>query len=337
MRIALDVMGGDHGPEVIIQGAIAALGSVSSVEEIVLVGRQDEIEPILDRLWPKRLRIRVAHASEVLEMAEKPVYALRRKKDCSLLRAVEQVKAGLVDAVISPGNTGAMVAASTIRLRPLSGIERPGIATVIPTQNGRFVLIDSGANVDPRPIHLFQYALMGTIFAKESLGLESPRVGLLSVGSEPSKGNELTLEAFKSLEKSGINFIGNIEGYDLFHNRVDVVVCDGFVGNVTLKTCEGLARGIMGWIKAEMTRTLWRKIPTLMLKPAFRPIRRELDPDTHGGGFLLGLNGSVMIAHGGASAKAIENAISIVASAVGHGIDAQIQGLVTAEQGHQAR
>lgn len=329
MRIALDVMGGDHGPEVIIAGAIQALKAYANVGEIRLVGKEDEIEPIVSRLWPSRERMTIVHASEVLGMAEKPVAALRRKKDCSMLRTVEQVKEGTADAALSPGNTGAMVAASMIRLRPQPLVDRPGLATVIPTQRGKFVLIDSGATVDPRPTHLVQYALMGHVFAQKALGVTRPRVGLLSVGSEPTKGNELTLETFDKLSKAeGIHFIGNVEGYDLFRDAVDVVVCDGFVGNITLKTCEGLATSIMGWIREEMTANPWRKAAAAALRPAFRPIKRQMDPDTHGGGLLLGLNGAVMIAHGSASANAIENAIRILGDIVDDHVGDHIRELI---------
>lgn len=246
-----------------------------------------------------------------------------------MLRTVEQVKEGAADAALSPGNTGAMVAASMIRLRPQPQVDRPGLATVIPTQRARFVLIDSGATVDPRATHLVQYALMGHVFAQKALGVARPRVGLLSVGSEPTKGNELTMETFDALSKAeAIHFIGNVEGHDLFRDAVDVVVCDGFVGNITLKTCEGLATNIMGWIREEMTANPWRKLAAAALRPAFRPIKKQMDPDTHGGGLLLGLNGAVMIAHGSASANAIQNAIRILGDIVDCHVGEHIQNLI---------
>lgn len=254
-------------------------------------------------------------------MHDKPILGLRQKKNCSIARAVELLKMDQADALVSPGNTGGVVAAATIRLRPLPGVDRPGIATVIPAPENEFVLLDAGANVECRPVHLAHYAIMGSIFSREILGVREPRVGLLSVGTEDVKGNELTLEAFKLCKQLRLNFIGNVEGHDLFANRVDVVVCDGFVGNVVLKTCESLAGALFSWLKRELSRTALRRAGAFLARNAFRTIKRRVDPDTHGGAPLLGLNGNVLIAHGSARECAIMNAIRLSTNAVHNNIN----------------
>ena len=316
MRIVVDVMGGDHGCKVVVDGARQALQHNRSIAALFLVGDETEIRRSLRELGCRDDRVTVVHASEVLTMEDKPVLGLRRKKDCSILRAVELIKDGKADALVSPGNTGGVVAASTIRLRPLPGVERPGIAAVIPAPENEFVLLDAGANVDGRPLHLAQYAVMGSVLSREILGYEKPRVGILSVGTEDVKGNDLTLEALRLCRQLDLNFLGNVEGHDLFSNRVDVVVCDGFVGNIVLKTCESLANGIFAWLKRELTATTLRKAGALLAKGAFRTIKRRVDPDTYGGAPLLGLNGTVMIAHGSAGPRAIMNAIHMASRAV---------------------
>jgi glycerol-3-phosphate acyltransferase PlsX len=314
-------MGGDHGSEVVIAGAKLALEASSKIAEIILVGDQAEINAGLAHLHCRDPRIKVVHASEVLTMEDKPVLALRKKRDCSILRAVDLVKEGQAEAIISPGNTGGVVAASTIKLRPLPGVERPAIATIIPTPKNEFVLIDAGASIECRPLHLLQFALMGSIYSQEILGYKRPRVGVLSVGTEEVKGNELTLEAFQLCKQAELNFVGNVEGHDLFANRVDVVVCDGFVGNIVLKTCESLANTIFDWLKSELTKTPVRQAGAYLARAAFRTIKRRVDPETYGGAPLLGLNGNVMIAHGSARERAIMNAIQITAEAVLHHIN----------------
>ena len=321
-------MGGDHGSGVVIDGVKAALQAPGNerIRQIFLVGLETEITAGLARNRLRDARVRVVHASEVLSMDDKPVVALRRKKDCSIARAVELVKDGKADAIISPGNTGGVVAAATLKLRPLPGVDRPGIVAVMPAPDNDFVLLDAGANVECRPRHLLHYAIMGSLYSQHILGYKTPRVGLLSVGTEEVKGNELTLEAFKLCRQiDGINFIGNVEGHDLFSNRVDVVVCDGFVGNVVLKTCESLAHGFFDWLKRELRKSPHRVIGAFLAQAAFRTIKRRVDPDNIGGAPLLGLNGSVMIAHGSASAKAIENAIRITSETISHHLNEHIQ------------
>lgn len=332
MRIVVDVMGGDHGSGVVVDGVKAALQAPGNerIKQIFLVGQQAEITAALDRNRFRDARLVIVHASEVLTMDEKPVVALRRKRDCSIARAVELVKDGKADAVISPGNTGGVVAAATLKLRPLPGVDRPGIVAVMPAPDNDFVLLDAGANIECRPKHLLHYAIMGSLYSQHILGYQRPRVGLLSVGTEEVKGNELTLEAFKLCKQiDSINFIGNVEGHDLFANRVDVVVCDGFVGNVVLKTCESLAKGFFNWLKRELHKAPHRAIGAFLAQAAFRTIKRRVDPDNVGGAPLLGLNGSVMIAHGSASANAIKNVLRIASETLSHRLNEHIQQEIT--------
>lgn len=320
----MDVMGGDFGCEIVIEGVRLALQSNSRITGIYLVGQREKIESTLARIRCHDSRIQIVHASEVLAMDDRPVAALRRKKDCSIARAVDLVKTRKAEAIISPGNTGGIVASATLNLRTLPGVERPAIATVIPAPENEFVLLDSGANIECKPIHLVQYAVMGHVYSREILGCRKPRVGILSVGTEAIKGNELTLEAHRLCQRIPLNFIGNVEGHDLFRNRVDVVVCDGFVGNVVLKTCESLAKGILSWLKAELTQNPKRQLGALLARNAFRAIMRRLDPDAYGGAPLLGLNGHVMKAHGSARERAIMNAIRVTTETIQHHINHHI-------------
>jgi len=309
MRIAVDVMGGDHGCGVVVEGARLALRAHPRIATLYLVGHQAEIKAALAAGHGLDPRMQIIHASEVLTMEDKPMVGLRRKRDCSIARAVELVKEGKAEALISPGNTGGVVAAATIRLRPLECVERPAIVAVVPAPENEFVLVDAGANVECRPAHLLQFAIMGSVYSREILGYHRPRVGLLSVGTEDVKGNELTQEAFKLCKQIDVNFIGNVEGHDLFANRVDVVVCDGFVGNIVLKTCESLAMNMFRWLRKELTKNPKRQLGALLAKGAFRTIRQRTDPESHGGAPLLGLNGNVVIAHGSSREHAIMNAI----------------------------
>ena len=325
MRIVLDVMGGDHGPAVIIEGARKALQSSASITKLFLVGRQEEIEAALKKTGFRDPRVTIIPATEVLGMEDKPVEGLRRKKDCSILRAVDLLKEGLGDALISPGNTGGLVAASTIRLRPLKGLDRPGIATIIPGQKNEFVLLDSGASVECKPMHLLHFAIIGSIYSREILGYKNPRVGVLSNGTEANKGTELTLEACKLCKMADLNFIGNVEGHDLFHDRVDVVVCDGFVGNIVLKTLESFAKGLGAWVKEEISKNPKRQLGALLVQNALYTIKRRIDPDRRGGAPLLGLNGTIIKAHGSAGAVAVTNAIGECTKALQHRLNEMIE------------
>jgi len=324
MRIAVDVMGGDHGCGVIVDGVIQALNQLAGLETAILVGREPDILKAFETRTIDSSRLKIQHADEVLAMDDRPMDAVRRKKDCSITVGVNLLKQGEADAFLSPGNTGGVVTASTVKLRRLPGLERAGIATVLPTPQNDFVLLDAGANVDSKPIHLAHYAVMGNVYAREILGIPNPRVGILSVGTEDIKGNDLTLEAFSLCKQLDLNFVGNVEGHDLFSNRVDVVVCDGFVGNVVLKSCESLAQNLFSWLREELTAGPVRKIGALMAKGAFRTIKRRMDPDAYGGAPLLGLNSNVFIAHGSAGAKAVKNAIRMTYSAFDHQINQQM-------------
>jgi glycerol-3-phosphate acyltransferase PlsX len=324
MRIAVDVMGGDHGCGVVIEGAKRALHADAGITALYLVGHRSEIHAALPRGGFRDHRVRVVHASEVLTMVDKPATAIRRKKDCSIARAMELVHEGKVDAVVSPGNTGGIFAAATFKLGRIPGVDRGGIATVIPTPDNEFVLLDSGANIECKPLNLAHYAIMGSIYSREILGYRNPRVGILSIGTEDTKGNELTLEAFRLCKQLDLNFIGNIEGHDLFTNRVDVVVCDGFVGNIVLKTCESLALAMFSYLKRELTANPGRQLGALLAQNAFRSIKKRMDPEGLGGAPLLGFNGTVMKAHGSARERAIANAIRVTTQNIQHQVNQAI-------------
>jgi phosphate acyltransferase len=305
IRIAVDAMGGDDAPEAIVAGALRAAS--------------DEIEPILvGRLGidPKGL----AHvvADQVIDMHEKPSKAVRAKSRSSLVVAHKLVAEGKADAVVSAGNTGAMLAAGLVVLRRLPGIKRPAIAVVMPSRQGPFVLIDSGANADARPRYLLQFAHMGAVFAEEILGLKNPSVRLLSIGEESEKGNALVIAAQKLLAASGLNFAGNAESRLLLEHPADVIVCDGFTGNIALKTTEGTANSLFLALRDAAEQGSLSKLGALLLRPALRSVRTQLNPDTYGGAYLLGLRGLSVIAHGNSGPDAIANAIRLAARGVEH-------------------
>ena len=324
MKIALDAMGGDFGPQNIVGGALLALKDYAHISKLHLVGDTPQIEAELKKHGCNDGRIEIHHASQVVEMSDNAMHAFRRKKDSSINRAVDLVKHGEADAVVSAGHTGAAVAATTIKLRTLPGVERPGIASLIPTETNLFVLIDAGANVDPRPIHLLQYAIMASVYSKHVLGYTDPQIGLLSIGDEDVKGSDFTKEVFKMLRESKLNFRGNIEGHDLFENPAEVVVCDGFVGNVVLKTCEAIAHAIFTWLRHELKRSPIRLAGAMMAKGAFTAIRKKIDPEEYGGSPLLGVNGICIIAHGNSSPLAIKNALRVAAESIEHQVNPHI-------------
>lgn len=317
MKIALDAMGGDFAPANPIAGAVAALKEFKDIE-LILVGDEPVVKAELaehgNGSW--RDRIRFHHASEVILMTDGAVEGVRRKKDSSINRAVELIKDGTAEAVVSAGHTGALVASTTIKLRTLPGIDRPGIATVMPTETNVFLLIDGGANIDAVPEHLVGYAIMGSIYSHEVLGYAKPRVGIVSIGAEAGKGNDFTRETFQLLSKAPINFVGNIEGHALFNDPVEVVVCDGFVGNVILKTAESLAKGIFSWLKHELKKNPLRQAGGLMAKDAFMAIYKKTNTEEYGGMPLLGVNGICIKAHGNSTPKAIKNAIRVAREAI---------------------
>jgi len=337
MRIVVDVMGGDHGCGVVIDGARLALQAYPAITELYLVGNAAEIEPALSRSRLRDSRVKIVHASEVLTMEDKPVVGLRKKKDCSIARAIELIKDGKAEALISPGNTGGLVAAATIKLRPLENVERAAIAAIMPSAKTEFVLIDAGANPDCKPLHLLQFAIMGSIYSREILGHKKPRVGILSNGTEEIKGNDLTREALKLCQQADLNFIGYVEGHDLFSDRVEVVVTDGFIGNITLKTCESMGKGMLRLLKRELAANPIRKFGAALAGKAFYNIKQRMDPDVYGGAPLLGLNGNVIKAHGSARDRAIMNAIRVSTEAIQHHINDLIQEEVTQANQRLAR
>lgn len=329
MRIALDAMGGDTAPETPVAGAIRAARELPA--EIVLIGNQSQIEPQLAR-YPKRPKnISLLHASETIGMDEPPVASIRKKRDSSINVGVEALREGKIDAFVSAGNTGAVVSASTLILGLLPGVERPGIAIVLPGLRGETLLIDVGANIDPKPTHLLQYAIMGEVYVREVMNTPRPRVGLLNVGEEETKGTEFIRETYSLLEQAGINFVGNAEGRDIFKGDYQVIVCDGFVGNVALKTAESLAHAIAQVLKRSLGMSPITRLGAWLSRAAFQALRKEIDYAEHGGAPLLGVNGVCIIAHGASTAKAIKNALRVGYESARHDINHR---LVDAIQAH---
>ncbi len=318
MRIAVDAMGGDHAPHEIVKGAVEAARRLTGLERLFLVGQEEVVRKELSRYGHLPSVIDVRHAAEVIGMDESPAQAVRRKRDSSVNRAIDMVRDGEADAVVSAGNTGALVAAATLKLRTLEGVERPAIAAVMPTSRKPFVLVDVGANPDCSPHQILQFAVMGQIYSREILGQANPVVGLLSIGGEDNKGNELTREAFQLLKATPLNFRGNVEGHDLYQGELDVVVCDGFVGNVVLKTSESLARVIGRWMKDEFKRNPVRLLGALLLQGALKAMKQKMDPDVYGGAPLLGINGVCIKTHGSAKAHAVYHAVRVARESIGH-------------------
>jgi glycerol-3-phosphate acyltransferase PlsX len=308
VKIAVDAMGGDHGPSVVVEGAVAATRELGA--SVVLVGDKAAIERELTRLGVSG-GIDIRHASQVVGMGESPSQALRRKRDSSLRIAAELVRDGEASAFVSAGNTGAAMAVAMFVVGVLRGVDRPAIAAVLPNLKGFSVLLDVGANVDPKPWHLFQFAVMGHVYARDILGIDRPRVGLLSVGEEEGKGNELTKEAYEQLKDSSLNFLGNVEGRDIYNGHCDVVVTDGFTGNVALKISESLAEMVGSMIKEELMRDVRSKVAAALAKPAFDRFKRRVDYAEMGGAPLLGIDGGAIICHGSSPVKAIKNAVRV--------------------------
>ncbi len=316
MRIALDAMGGDHAPSVNIEGAIETINEYKDID-VILVG--DEVL-VREELKKKRYaadRISMEHASQVVEMHESPTVAIRKKKNSSIRVGIELVKSGRADGFVSAGHSGVVMGTSLLLLGTSKGVDRPAIATLMPTIKDTFILLDVGANVDCKPEHLLQFAIMGNTYCRLILGRTSPKVALLSIGEEDIKGNELTKETFKLLKNTRLNFIGNIEGKDIFTGKADVVVCDGFIGNIALKISEGLAETILKMLKQEITSVSTGRIGYLMMKPAIRNFKKRTDYDEYGGAPLLGINGTSIISHGRSTAKAIKNALRVASDYAG--------------------
>lgn len=312
MRVALDAMGGDFAPAVTVEGAVETVNETTDIE-IILVGDEPSIAKELSgkKYPPTRLQIR--HASQIVGMDEPALAAVRKKKDSSIRRAVELAKNQEADAVVSAGHSGVAMAMALLMFGASEGVDRPAIATIMPTLKGPFVLVDAGANVDCDAENLLQFALMGDAYCRMMFGNPEPKIALLSIGEEDTKGNMLTKEAFKLLKDSPVRFIGNIEGKDIFTGAADVVVCDGFIGNIVLKTSEGLAEVIMKMLKREIADVATGRVGYLLMKPALRNFKKKTDYAEYGGAPLLGINGTCIISHGRSSAKAIKNAIKVAA------------------------
>src|ERR1700677_3905959 len=292
MKIALDAMGGDFAPKNIIAGAVLALREYPQITRLFLVGDTARIEAELKANHFSDPRIEIVHTTQIVGMDDSGLDAVRRKKDSSISRAVELVKTGAAEAVVSTGHNGGAVTASLSKLRTLPGIDRPAIASIMPTEKNRFVLIDAGANPDPKPENLVENAIMGAAYSRHVLGYKNPAIGLMSIGTEEGKGDDFTTRAFELLKESGLNFRGNVEGHDLFENPVEVVVCDGFTGNVVLKTSEAIAHAIFSWVKNEVMKgSPLVKLGGMLVKPALRIINKKTSSDEVGGSQLLGVNG----------------------------------------------
>ncbi len=321
MRIALDAMGGDHAPAETVAGAIEAIRDDQALS-VVLVGNEAALREELKERNCADMGISIQHASQTVEMDESPLSALRRKKDSSIRVAVDLVKSKGADAMVSAGNSGVVMATALYVLGKLPGVERPAIATIMPSLKDHFILLDAGANVDCKPLHLYQFAIMGEAYSRFILDIETPRVGLLGIGEEDAKGNELTKEAFKLIKNSHVQFIGNIEGQHIFSGEADVVVCDGFVGNIVLKVSEGLAETMAKMMKREIVEksSASGKVGSLFFKEAFKGFKKKMDYSEYGGAPLLGISKPCIISHGRSSSKAIKNAIRVAGAFHSKGI-----------------
>ena len=312
MKIAVDAMGGDYAPGVVIEGILLALQEIPGLQ-LVLVGHQEKLSFYLEKAGlSNHPQVELVHAEQVVEMSDHSTDSIRSKKHSSITVCADLVKAGRADAIVSAGHTGAAVAATKVRLRTLEGVDRPALATAMPAVGGKNILIDVGANTDCTPINLAQFAVMGELYAQLTFGLERPRIGLLSVGGEDVKGNDLTKEVFKILSSMPINFVGNVEGHDIFHKSTcDVIVCDGFTGNSILKASEGLARATYHWLKEAFTRNPIRQTGAFLAKEAFRDLKKISDSEEFGG-------------HGASTPKAIKNAIRLADTYLKHGLTDRI-------------
>jgi phosphate acyltransferase len=323
-RIAVDAMGTDTAPAPEVEGAILAARARQA--EVLLVGPQDTLKRELARREATRLPIEIVHASETVTMDDAAAKSFRRKRDSSVRVTARLVRDGQADGMVSAGNTGAVMATAKIVLGALEGVDRPALAAVFPTSKGRAaVLLDVGANVDCKGQHLEQFAVMGEIYYRVIFGSERPRVGLLSIGSEDHKGNELTRETFARLKQLPLHFVGNVEGRDLYNGRVDVIVCDGFIGNVALKISEGLVEAVSSLLKDSLSGTLSSKVGYVLSRKAFRQFKKRVDYSEYGGAPLLGVRGVCLIAHGSSNANAIKNAVRVAAEFVEGRVNAKIE------------
>uniref|UniRef100_A0A7C3MJI4 Phosphate acyltransferase n=1 Tax=Dictyoglomus thermophilum TaxID=14 RepID=A0A7C3MJI4_DICTH len=311
MKIALDAMGGDYAPIEIVKGAIESLPEIKST--IVLVGNKTLIEYELNKYKFEKHRIEIVHAEEVIEMHEHPAFAVKEKEDSSIVKSIKLIKEKSVDGMVSAGNTGAVMSSALLYLGRLKGIKRPAITTVLPTINNiPTIMLDIGANVDCKKEYLVQFALMGKIYMESIFNVENPKIALLNIGEEEGKGNQLVQETYSLLKNTPyFNFYGNVEGKDLFKGIVNIIICDGFVGNIAIKTAEGVAETLLELISKELKSSWWSIILALLLKSKFRNIKKSMDYSEFGGAPLLGINGNVIISHGRSKSKAIKNALKL--------------------------
>jgi len=323
VRIALDAMGGDHAPHEIVKGAL--LAAAEYPVDILLVGQEEVVRKELAAAPSVPSNIEVVDAREVVEMDDTAIAPLRRKRNSSIRICANLVAEGRADAFVSAGNTGATWTSARVVMGMIEGVSRPALAAILPNSKSFTLLLDVGANVDAKPNHLREFAVMGHFYAQMVFGIEQPRIGLLSIGEEEGKGNELTREVFRVLKETGINFIGNAEGRDVYNGNADVVVCDGFVGNVVLKASEALGEMITRTIRTELMRTWKRKIGGLLAKSAFDDLKRRMDYSEYGGAPLLGVKGGCIVSHGRSNAKAIKNAVRVARDFAANRIDEKIQ------------
>jgi phosphate acyltransferase len=327
-RIALDAMGGDHAPDEIIKGALLAVAEYAVA--ITLVGREEVVHEKLKALAGSApAHIDVVDAREVVTMEDNALAPLRKKRNSSIRVCANLVSEGRADAMVSAGHTGASMTSAYKVLGTIEGVSRPALAAILPSANGHTVLLDVGANVDTKPSHLREFAVMGHFYAQMIFGVAEPRVGLMSIGEEEGKGNEVTRETFRVLKETGLNFIGNAEGREVFNGKADVVVCDGFIGNVVLKASEALGEMISKMLRAEVTRTAPRKVGAMILRGAFDDIRKRMDYSEYGGAPLLGVNGGCIVCHGRSDAKAIKNAVRVAHGFATNKVDAKIRTKIT--------
>ncbi|MDM7994807.1 MAG: phosphate acyltransferase PlsX [Acidobacteriota bacterium] len=323
IKIAVDSMGSDNSPFSEVEGVVQAAKAFDV--NVILVGKESMLAPLLKEAGGTGLPIEIRNATQVIAMDESPTAALRKKRDSSIRVAADLVREKVASGLVSAGNTGAVMAISKMVFGSVPGVDRPALATVLPTLAGHAVLLDVGANVACKPHHLVQFAVMGHLFSKKIVGVPNPRVGLMSVGEEESKGNELTKEVHKVLKQLHLNFIGNVEGRDIYNGRADVIVCDGFTGNVALKTSEGLIEAVLKLLKEELSRNLQVKVGALLSKQSFKRLKKRLDYSEYGGAPLLGLRGVSIICHGRSSSNAIKNAIRVAKEFAENQVNAKLE------------
>ncbi|MBN2243955.1 MAG: phosphate acyltransferase PlsX [Acidobacteria bacterium] len=323
ITIAVDSMGSDNAPYSEIEGSVEAARAYDV--HVILVGKETVLAPVLKEAGGGRLPIEIRNATQVVEMDEPPALAIRKKKDSSMRVAAKLVRDKTASGLVSAGNTGAVMATSKMVFGSVPGVDRPALATVLPTLTGHAVLLDVGANVACKPHHLVQFAVMGHLFSKKIVGVDSPRVGLMSVGEEETKGNDLTKEVHQALKRLHFNFIGNVEGRDIYNGRADVIVCDGFTGNVALKTSEGLIEAVLKLLKDELSSNLQAKLGALLSQQSFKRLKKRLDYSEYGGAPLLGLRGASIICHGRSSSNAIKNAIRVAKEFAENQVNAKLE------------